>query len=636
MESVQWQKEEERFAAKSRPTLWTCLELFWQVLHPWKNGVYDCTLHRQRHLYTYTVSSLFLSSFFSSAYPQTDTLQLYNTHPHSCTWNEHVFRSICLLCLCKTWTVHTFILTSYSSGETRKHDEEKFVIWRNAEFSSEAARCILRRVDGWQRGASTRNEVGGSQSGKLRSRVPRHIKSDDQIATTWLEYSSGNGRSSERSRYCWSVQLLRKRRNWRVFRNGNSVIGFLLWWREKQPRGGFNTVWTQTLPNTFRISEQSRDIMEVLVLVLSCKTMYCYQKDLPSTTTTFGISVKHLQSWEVVFSRGDKVSNEEDNPFFISEPNGRWKLHGRNFLRVNKAKDCSIKKYVEASSEYSVLMRVEDRSRDRIAIFTQQGRKQSFSTTQYQLFASSKWYAWRRRTSFTKGYACLTPRVPRVVLTPNSQVDVQDQHEQGGSKMPSETGSSTVVYRIKSKLHSAVDQQDTHRKDSRKVDRQIREPAEQSSRTSRTKNPSFKTWSRPRRSTSPARSRRISSLTWTTQRSLKQQCFDYNLYLEAAIVWCTLRGSQLFLNCSSFFFCRPEEQLVWPFVVSRELVTQFWSRVTQGTLPFFHLFQYFDSWWPSRELSTGLSWCCWKAGECNVFHGRSGCGRTRGWRVFKV
>ena len=49
--------------------------------------VTDCTLHRHCHLYSKTVSSLLLSSlfFFSSAYPQTDTAQLHNTHLDSCT-----------------------------------------------------------------------------------------------------------------------------------------------------------------------------------------------------------------------------------------------------------------------------------------------------------------------------------------------------------------------------------------------------------------------------------------------------------------------------------------------------------------------------------------------------------------------
>ena len=52
--------------------------------------------------------------FSSSAYLETDTAQLYNTHPDSCI--EQALSSICLLCLCKTRTVHTVILISYSSS----------------------------------------------------------------------------------------------------------------------------------------------------------------------------------------------------------------------------------------------------------------------------------------------------------------------------------------------------------------------------------------------------------------------------------------------------------------------------------------------------------------------------------------
>ena len=54
-----------------------------------------------------------------------------------------------------------------------------------------------------------------------------------------------------------------------------------------------------TLPDTLRISEPSRDILEVLLLILRCKTMYCYRKDLPSTSTTSGMSVKYIQQFEV-------------------------------------------------------------------------------------------------------------------------------------------------------------------------------------------------------------------------------------------------------------------------------------------------------------------------------------------------
>ena len=52
----------------------------------------------------------------------------------------------------------------------------------------------------------------------------------------------------------------------------------------------FNIACFLTLPDTFRISEQSRDILEVLLLILSCKTMYCYRKDLPGRSATSGMS----------------------------------------------------------------------------------------------------------------------------------------------------------------------------------------------------------------------------------------------------------------------------------------------------------------------------------------------------------
>ena len=37
--------------------------------------------------------------------------------------------------------------------------------------------------------------------------------------------------------------------------------------------------------------EQFKDIQEIMLLILSCKTMYCYRKDLPSTSTTSGTRI---------------------------------------------------------------------------------------------------------------------------------------------------------------------------------------------------------------------------------------------------------------------------------------------------------------------------------------------------------
>ena len=73
----------------------------------------------------------------------------------------------------------------------------------------------------------------------------------------------------------------------------------LFWHKEEEPRKGFNIVWIPSLPDTFCISEQSRCILEVLLLISSCKTMNCNRKDLPSTSTTSGMKVKCIQQTAV-------------------------------------------------------------------------------------------------------------------------------------------------------------------------------------------------------------------------------------------------------------------------------------------------------------------------------------------------
>ena len=55
------------------------------------------------------------------------------------------------------------------------------------------------------------------------------------------------------------------------------------------PKKVFNIARTLTLPNTSCISEQFRDIEDVISLILHCKTMYCYRRTSPSTSITSGI-----------------------------------------------------------------------------------------------------------------------------------------------------------------------------------------------------------------------------------------------------------------------------------------------------------------------------------------------------------
>ena len=53
-----------------------------------------------------------LFSFSSSAYPQTDTAQLYNTHPDSCTHMDRTRLEFHFV-FAKTRTIHTVILTTF-------------------------------------------------------------------------------------------------------------------------------------------------------------------------------------------------------------------------------------------------------------------------------------------------------------------------------------------------------------------------------------------------------------------------------------------------------------------------------------------------------------------------------------------
>ena len=160
-------------------------------------------------------------------------------------------------------------------------------------------------------------------------------------------------------------------------------------WRTVEPTKGSKTVWTPTLPDTFRTYEQSKDILEILFLILSCKRMYWYQKDLPSTSTTSGMPIKYIESWEVGWSWENQVSNAEDNPC-SSQQWTRWKtnivwkkLHAtwqsqRLFHSIIHGNLITIQYIVALAEEKRLLHATQD------------------------LFASRKWYAWKKDEPYQK------------------------------------------------------------------------------------------------------------------------------------------------------------------------------------------------------------------------------------------
>ena len=87
----------------------------------------------------------------------------------------------------------------------------------------------------------------------------------------------------------------------------------------KRRRTEEKVAWTPILPNISCISEQSRDIQEVLSLILHCKTMYCYRMSSPITSTTSGTLTTCTPSSRVDWFREEEVSKGTGSPCF-SQP----------------------------------------------------------------------------------------------------------------------------------------------------------------------------------------------------------------------------------------------------------------------------------------------------------------------------
>ena len=142
----------------------------------------------------------------------------------------------------------------------------------------------------------------------------------------------------------------------------------------------------------------------------------------------------------------------------------------------------------------------------------------------------------------------LTPRVPRVVLKSNSQIGRQEQREQdartsfdqpSGSKSSWKTGSNTVYYRIPGIPLSAVQQQDTNRKDKVKklIEKFENHPNKESFLQDFKQTKEINKFSE--KSQELIADMNNTEIVELCETSSKQQCPDCNLYWEVGIVYCT-------------------------------------------------------------------------------------------------
>ena len=168
---------------------------------------------------------------------------------------------------------------------------------------------------------------------------------------------------------------------------------------EEDQRKGFNTAWTLTLPNISCISEQFKDIQEVISLILHCKTMYCCPMTSPSTSTTSGTLMVCTPSLKVDSSQKEQASKKKQSVFFTA---------------VNPMENNQDLEDVQYDGALISSRRRKD------CRFIKLDYMQSLFSTHCLRFVLRKWYTWRLERSYTARY--INPkRLPRVVLTPNSQ-----------------------------------------------------------------------------------------------------------------------------------------------------------------------------------------------------------------------
>ena len=174
----------------------------------------------------------------------------------------------------------------------------------------------------------TRRKVDGRQSGKLWSWVLRHIKSNDLIARTWSEESSGNRRSSQIWKYCWRIQQKGKEKS----------------------RGCFAMV-TQRLDFYSGKRRRSQEKVSILLESWLFEAHFVFQSN-PGTFWRYcywswdhvgNVSEVHSIIRSGLISGAQSLKRGRQSVFFTNmEPDGRWQLYGGNLVRLDKAKACSI------------------------------------------------------------------------------------------------------------------------------------------------------------------------------------------------------------------------------------------------------------------------------------------------------
>ena len=153
-------------------------------------------------------------------------------------------------------------------------------------------------------------------------------------------------------------------------RNGQWTIGHLFCEKEEDHRKSVNIAWTVILPKTWCVLEQFKDNQEVILLIQSCKTMYCYDKTYEKDFTEYiyhtgKMREMHSMTRCVDPKRKKSPKGQTICVLHYSEPDGRRSKYGG-----------------KSAKDHSILVQFKARSGKREDCnFLKHDLTQSFSTT---------------------------------------------------------------------------------------------------------------------------------------------------------------------------------------------------------------------------------------------------------------
>ena len=345
------------------------------------------------------------------------------------------------------------------------------------------------------------------------------IKSVMRCQRPWRDCYDMNdwyiGKLTEQSSTMTSWKSARRRRSPMVLCNGNLKIGYQLWQKDEELRKDFIIPWIQTLPDNSCSFEQFKDIQE-MPLILSCKAMYCYQK-------IYWVHLPRREREWIEFNKQKWMNSREKKPqkektscvLHYSESDGGWKWYGVKLHATWRIQ----------GSQNTRNLGTAFKKRYFGAIWSSLKRKRAIlpNTVTCSRSLQHTTCSWHWESGMYDNTRGAPPKgsLNSKIATGCTQSEFAMRSTRSTTPRQDHLGTHQANRRVTVKPGTTLLTTEFLAYHFRQLNNKIQhvKTRSRSSRTTSTRNPSFRTWARRRRSTSSTNNRKIRSLTWTTPRS---------------------------------------------------------------------------------------------------------------------